>query len=224
MFRVDSGQPFQGPHQGEGVLTTGKNLSRADTAMILIHGRGASAQGILHLAEQLDSPEMHYIAPMAANHTWYPWSFLKPIEMNQPGLSSALQVVHDLLAELEQKGIPRDRTILAGFSQGACIASEFAARHPMRYGGVVALSGGLIGEKLDKSLYEGSLEGTPVFIGCSDVDPHIPLSRVEESADVFEKLGADLDKRIYPGMGHTVNDDELDNIRSLISKLNPGKR
>lgn len=224
MFRVDPDQPFKGPHQGEGVLTSGEKLTKADAAMILIHGRGASAQSILGLAEQLDSPGLHYIAPMAANHTWYPWSFLKPIEMNQPGLNSALQVVQDLLTELEQKGIPRERTILAGFSQGACIVSEFAARHPMRYAGVAALSGGLIGEKLDKSLYQGSLERTPVFIGCSDVDPHIPLSRVEEGAGVFEQLGAELDKRIYPGMGHTVNDDELNSIRSIISKLNPGKQ
>lgn len=219
MFRVEPNAPFRGLHQNEEYVVAGERAVHADAAVILIHGRGASAESILRLVEQFTSPGVHYVAPQASNHSWYPWSFLKPIEMNEPGLSSALQVVADLLIELDEKGIPEDRVLLAGFSQGACLATEFAARHPRRYGGVAALSGGLIGETLPSAEYRGDLEKTPVFLGCSDVDPHIPLERVQQSTTILQSLGADVDERIYPGMGHTVNREEMDVLESMIQRV-----
>ncbi len=214
-----------GPHQGQPVAEAGAPLHRAKAAVLLLHGRGATAQGILALAEDLAQPDVAYRAPQAAGHTWYPHSFLAPLDANEPHLSSALQAVADVLAALEDGGLPPERTILMGFSQGACLASEFAVRHPRRYGGVVAFSGGLIGSgeqegapPRDKTFdYDGSLEETPVFLGCSDRDPHIPLERVEQTAEVFERIGADVTKRIYPGMGHTVNRDEIAFARGLLA-------
>ncbi|MGM0506018.1 MAG: alpha/beta hydrolase [Bacteroidota bacterium] len=219
MFRVDTNTPFQGPHQTGDQRTRGERPDEAKAAVILVHGRGASAESILRLVEPLAIPGIYYVAPQATNNSWYPWSFLKPIEMNQPGLSSALQVVADLLSDLENRGIPAERVFLAGFSQGACLVSEFAARHPRRYGGVVALSGGLIGETLQPDAYRGDLKQTPIFLGCSDVDPHIPLERVEQSTIILKSLGADVDERIYPGMGHTVNREEMDLMESMIRQV-----
>ncbi|HLA63305.1 MAG TPA: alpha/beta fold hydrolase, partial [Rhodothermales bacterium] len=199
-----------GPHQGGRVVEGGAPLGRARAAMILVHGRGASAESILDLADLFAQPDVAYLAPQAAGHTWYPFSFLAPLERNEPGLSSGLRAVGDVLARVEAAGLPAEKTVVLGFSQGACLALEFAARHPRRYGGVVALSGGLIGTggqagapPDDKRFdYEGSLDGTPVFLGCSDVDPHIPLARVRRSAEVLTALGGDVTERIYPGMGH----------------------
>lgn len=217
----------EGPHQGQPVAEAGVSLGEAEAAAILVHGRGASARSILGLAREIDRPGVAYLAPQAAGHTWYPQSFLAPLTQNEPGLSSGLQVVGGVLARITDAGISPERTILLGFSQGACLVSEFAARHPRRYGGVVALSGGLIGTGErpghappdDKRFeYDGSLEGTPAFFGCSDVDPHIPLRRVEQSAAVFDALKADVTKRIYEGMGHTVNTDEIDFVRGLLTE------
>lgn len=222
MFRVDPDAPFKGPHQGGVVQTAGELPYRAKAAVLLIHGRGANADSILRLGNDLAIQGVHYVAPEAAGNSWYPWSFLKPVEMNEPGLSSALQRVGDLLAELNESGIPSERIILGGFSQGACLASEFAARHPKRYGGVVALSGGLIGEQLPEEEYHGDLEGTPVFVGCSDVDPHIPIERVEESAEILQSLGGSVDKRIYPGMAHTINREEMEILESMIRDVAEG--
>lgn len=184
--------------------------------MILVHGRGASAESILGLARELNRPGYCYLAPQAAGHTWYPYSFLSPLERNQPYLDSALSSLAALMDEVVGAGIPAERLVLAGFSQGACLTLEFAARNPRRYGGAAALTGGLIGPEGTSREYRGSLDGTPVFIGTSDPDPHIPVSRVEESADVLRRLDAEVTTRIYPGMGHTVNLDEIERVREIM--------
>lgn len=209
------------PHRGQPVLATGRPLGEAEAAVVMVHGRGAGAEDILSLAGELRRPELAYLAPQAAGHTWYPYSFLAPMERNEPGLSSGLEVLGHLLAHLESAGIPAERTVLLGFSQGACLASEFAARNARRYGGVVAFSGGLIGPPGTPRDYPGSFAGTPVFLGCSDRDPHIPRERVAESRDVFRRMGAKVTERIYPAMGHTVNEDELEFVRDLLEKLVP---
>jgi predicted esterase len=208
-----------GPHQGRPVQAAGRPLAEAEAAMILVHGRGGSPEDMLGLAAELRRPELAYLAPQAAGHTWYPTSFLAPLEQNEPGLSSGLQLLGELLAHLEHVGIPAERTVLLGFSQGACLSLEFAARNARRYAGVVALSGGLIGPPGTPRDDAGSFEGTPVFLGCSDRDPHIPKTRVDESAHVFERMGAAVTERIYPGLGHTVNEDELDFVRGLLAPL-----
>jgi len=187
--------------------------------MILVHGRGGSAEDMLGLAAELRRPELAYLAPQAAGHTWYPFSFLAPLEQNEPGLSSGLEVLGDLVAHVKQAGIPAERIVLLGFSQGACLSLEFAARNARRWGGVVALSGGLIGPPGTPRDYAGSFNGTSVFLGCSDRDPHIPKERVDESALVFERMGAAVTERIYPGLGHSVNEDELDFVRELVAPL-----
>lgn len=195
---------------------TGQPLDRARGAMVLLHGRGADAQDILTLADDLALPELAYLAPQAAGNSWYPFSFLAPIAHNEPHLSSALDAVSTAVDRVTAAGIPPERTILLGFSQGACLALEFAARVARRYGGVCGLSGGLIGPEGTPRDYAGSLAGTPVFLGCSDVDPHIPRARVIETADVLRELGAHITVRFYPGMGHTVNQDEIDAVRRIV--------
>jgi len=189
--------------------------------MVMIHGRGDNAAGILGLSQVFEAPGMAFVAPQARHNVWYPQSFMAPTELNQPWLDSALDAVAATLAEVEGAGITRDRTVLLGFSQGACLASEYAARHPGTYGGVVALSGGLIGAELDPSRYLGSLGDTPAFFGCSDVDPHIPVERVRESAMTYRRLGATVVERIYPGFGHSINQDEVDWIQDLLAGLLP---
>jgi predicted esterase len=206
-------------HRGQPVLAAGRPLAAADAAMVLVHGRGGSAEDILGLAADLGRPELAYLAPQAAGHTWYPYTFLAPLQQNEPGLSSGLEQLGALVAHLEQAGIPAERIVLLGFSQGACLSLEFAARNAKRYGGVVALSGGLIGPPGTPRDYPGVFNGTPVFLGCSDRDPHIPKDRVDESAKVFERMGATVTERIYPGMGHTINEDELDFVRDLLTPL-----
>jgi predicted esterase len=194
-------------------------FDRAKAAMIMVHGRGAGPRNILDLVPVLDRPGFTYLAPAAQGGTWYPHSFLMDMARNEPGISSGMSVLDQLVRELETRGIRRSRTILLGFSQGACLASEFAARHASRYGGLIAFSGGLIGPPGTPRTYAGSLEGTPVFLGCSDIDPHIPKARVDESAAVFERMGAAVTTRIYPGMGHEVNDDEIAFARVLMDAV-----
>jgi len=206
------------PHAGQPVLRRGPAAAQARLAVILVHGRGDSASGILGLADGFDAPDVTWIAPQAANYTWYPSSFLAPMEQNEPGLTSGLRVIGELVGVLESEGIPAHRAILMGFSQGACLALEFAARHARRYHAVVGLSGGLIGPPGTAREYAGSFDATPIFLGCSDIDPHIPVERVQESAGVLARMGAVVDKRIYPHMGHTVNADEIDVVRGLLSK------
>ncbi|MCZ7673055.1 MAG: phospholipase [Chloroflexi bacterium] len=205
-----------GPHQGQPIYTTGKPLAEAKAAMILVHGRGDSAPGILGLAQELAHPDFVYLAPQADGNTWYPFSFLEPLVRNEPGLSSGLAAIGDLVAQVEAAGIPAECMVLAGFSQGACLASEFVARHARRYGGLLVFSGGLIGPAATPRDYAGSLADTPVFIGCSDVDFHIPLARVEETAVIFTSLGANVNKQIYQGMGHTIVPDELEHARQIV--------
>jgi predicted esterase len=200
------------------VLRRGPAAGPATVAVILVHGRGDSASGILGLADALDAPHVAWLAPQAAGHAWYPFSFLVPTERNEPGLSSGLAVIDGLVDTLRVEGLPPERIVLMGFSQGACLAQEYAARHARRYHAVIGLSGGLIGPPGTPRDYAGSFEGTPVFLGCSDVDAHIPVERVHESADVFTRMGAAVDKRIYPGMGHTVNAEELSAVQALLSE------
>lgn len=219
LFRIDPDNPFQGPHQSIPAENYGAPISRAKAAMIMVHGRGASAQSMFSLADEFAQPDFHYLAPQADNHSWYPHSFLQPKENNQPGLSSGLQRIHDLMEEIQSAGIPSSKIILLGFSQGACLATEFAARHPQKLGGVVGFSGGLIGPEVDSSLYTGSMEQSPVFLGCSNVDPHIPKERVDETEAVFKTLDADVTKSIYPGMPHTVNEDEIKTVRGMMAGI-----
>lgn len=205
------------PHANTPVLRVGRPLAEARAALILVHGRGATAESILSLADYLPHPDMAYLAPQAAGNTWYPTTFLAPMAQNEPWLSSALRRLEEVVTEVTAAGIPAERIVLAGFSQGACLASEFVARHAQRYGGLLAFSGGLIGPPGTPRDYRGALAGTPVFIGCSDVDPHIPLARVEETAEVLAGLGAVVDKRIYPRLGHTINDDEIAAAAALVA-------
>lgn len=211
------------PHAGGPLLTAGRPTAEARGALILIHGRGATAESILDLAEYLRHPALAYLAPQAAGNTWYPYSFLEPAARNEPYLSSALARVGAVVAEVEAAGIPAERIFLGGFSQGACLAGEYVARNARRYGGLIAFSGGLIGPAGTPRDYAGSLDGTPVFLGCSDVDPHIPLGRVEETAAVLARLGARVDKRIYPRLGHTINQDEIDAAAALLAAALPAE-
>ncbi len=210
---------IDGPHRGQSVASAGKPLSSARFAMVMAHGRGANTRDILAIASELAQPDFAYLAPEAANHEWYPNSFLAPIASNEPHLSSALAFLDAVIAHIASTGIPAERTILLGFSQGACLSLEYAARHARRYGGVVGLSGGLIGPDDTPRDYPGSLAGTPVFLGCSDVDPHIPKTRVDLSAEVMRRLGGEVTERIYPHMGHTIELDEIEFIREMMASL-----
>lgn len=219
LFGVNTTQPFKGPHQNRQPETFGAPLSRAKAAMILVHGRGASAESMFPLAEEFAQPDVHYIAPQADGYTWYPYSFLAPIAQNEPGISSGMQALHDIIQHLTENGMPLEKIMLLGFSQGACLASEFMARHPGKYGGLAVLSGGLIGPAINAENYGGSLEGTPVFLGCSDVDSHVPKERIDETEAILSQLNADVTKRIYPGMGHLVNEDEVKFVRGMLSNI-----
>ncbi|MDX2160218.1 MAG: alpha/beta hydrolase [bacterium] len=206
-------------HQGQQVLAAGKPLKEAKAAMIMVHGRGATAASILGLAQDIAHPDFAYLAPQANGNSWYPYPFIQPIANNEPYLSSALRAVGDLAAYVVEQGVPHEKLILLGFSQGACLTLEFAARNSRRYGGVIALSGGLIGEPGTQWNYPGSLAETPVFLGCDPRDFHIPESRIHESAEEMARRGGTVTKRLYPNLGHTVNDDELQFVRALMATL-----
>jgi len=211
--------PFRGPHQGQRLVAAGASLAEASSVMILVHSRGNRAESIVELGQALPYPGMAYLAPQAANYTWYPHSFLAPIEQNEPGITSGIRVLADLVTRVEEAGIPAERIILAGFSQGACLASEFLARHARRYGGLLVFSGGIIGPLGLPRAYPGTLDGTPIFIGCSDTDFHIPLERVHETAELFSQMGAQVTKKIYPGMGHTIIQEEIDHACQIVKGL-----
>ncbi len=210
---------IMGPHQGQPLVLAGEPLGSARAAMVMVHGRGATAQDILTLTADLHWPGFAFLAPQAAGNTWYPNSFLAPIANNEPSLSSGLSVIASLLDQLARVGIPAERTIILGFSQGACLSLEYVARNARRYGGVVGLSGGLIGPEGTPRDYPGSLAGTPVFLGCSDVDPHIPKERVEQAAEVLRLLGGSVTTRLYARMDHTVNQDELHFVRGMMDSV-----
>lgn len=210
-------------HDQQPVLHSGLPLAEAKAAMILVHGRGATAESILELTREFGPEGDHfaYLAPQAAGMAWYPNRFIVPRAHNEPYLSSALAKIEALVAEVNAAGIPSEKLFILGFSQGACLALDYGARHPRRYGGLIGLSGGLIGETLNPADYSGNLEGTPAFLGCSDVDFHIPLERVQASTQILQGLGAAVTERIYPNMGHTVNHDEIRFIRQMMATLTP---
>ncbi len=210
---------LQGPHQGQPIRMAGEPISRAQAAMLMVHGRGARAEDILSLAKELDQPGFTYLAPEAVENIWYPNRFLAPLAENEPWLSSALALVQSVFAEITNSGISPEQIILLGFSQGACLTLEFAARNARRYGGVVGFSGALIGPDDASRNYPGSLSGTPVFLGCSDVDPHVPKERVDQTADVLSHLGGEVTRRFYPNMDHSVNQDEIDSVRNMMQRL-----
>ena len=199
------------------VVTSGAPLAQARAAAVLLHGRGGSAEDMLGLAEEFGQGEIAYLAPQAPGHTWYPSSFLAPLAQNEPHLGNALATVGATLDRLAQQGFAAERVALIGFSQGGCLALEYVARNAKCYGAVAGLSAGLIGPPGTPRDYAGALAGTPVFLGCADIDSHIPLARVHESRDVLEKLGAEVTERIYPGMGHTVNADEITHLSKLLA-------
>ncbi len=185
----------------------------------MMHGRGATAESILSLVPAFGVADLAYLAPQAGGNSWWPQSFLAPISSNEPGISSAMQAVEDVLIQIGTAGVPAERTVLLGFSQGACLAAEFAARHARRYAGIASLSGGLIGPDGTSRSYPGSLEGTPVFLGCSDIDSHIPAERVRLTSEVLDRIGGAVTMRLYPGMGHTINEDELEAVREMLTAI-----
>ncbi len=200
------------PHANAQVLFAGAPLTHAEGALVLLHGRGASAESILPLAEAVTMPkqrsQLAFAAPQAAGNTWYPYSFLAPRRDNEPWLSSALQRIEALVQELNEAGIARERIVIAGFSQGACLATEFVASHPARYAGLIAFTGGLIGPPGVDLSHPGALQGTPALFMSGDPDPHVPWSRVQESADMLEQMGAQVETRRFPGRPHTISLEE----------------
>lgn len=209
------------PHGREPVTEAGAPLGAAPVVVILVHGRNAGPANILDLAARFLRPDLTYLAPAAAGRTWYPHSFLADLSSNEPGLSSGLAVLAALVARVEAAGVPRTQVVLAGFSQGACLVAEFAVRHPARYGGIAVYSGGVIGPPGTAWHATGRFDGTPMFFGCSDIDGHVPEARVNESAALAQRMGAEVTRRIYPGMGHLVNDDEIAWMQRLLQTLAP---
>lgn len=209
----------RGPHQDQEIVQRGLPLKSATAAMVMMHGRGASAHDIMTLADELEPEGFAFLAPQALGNSWYPYSFLAPLEDNEPGISSGIQRLSDLIEQIRVGGVAPEKTILLGFSQGACLSLEFAARNARRFGGLVGLSGGLIGPDGTPRDYDGSLQGTPVFLGCSDADFHIPRERVEHSAGMLERLDGRVTMRLYRGMGHTVNQDEIDVVNEMMRAL-----
>lgn len=205
------------PHGGAPLHHAGVPVTAARIVAIVLHGRGATADGILSLAQEFRAPDVAYLAPQATGYAWYPNAFLAPTAQNEPWLGSALRLLSDIIARLQDEGVPAERVALMGFSQGACLATEFAARHARRYAAVAAFSGGLIGPPRTPRDYAGRFDGTPAFFGCSDTDAHIPLERVRESAAVYRQMAATVDERIYPRMGHTIVADEIEAVDAILA-------
>ena len=201
------------------IITAGADISAAKKALIMLHGRGAHAQDILSLADYLHVQDFALIAPQATNNTWYPYSFLAPQAQNEPWLSSALSIVKDIIADLNQVGITNENIYLLGFSQGACLTLEFAARNATKYGGIIAFTGGLIGDKIQPENYTGNFAGTPVFIGSSNPDFHVPVERVYATTNILKNMGAAVTEKIYNNMGHTINEDELQHANAILKVL-----
>ena len=207
------------PHAGGPLVWAGPPPEDAAATLILVHGRGGTAQSMLSLFDVLAVDRVSTVAPQAAGGTWYPQSFMAPLEANQPSLDSALRRISSVVRELMGRGIPSEGIALLGFSQGACLTLEFVARNPRRYGAVMALTGGLIGPPGTPRNYPGSPAGTPVFLGSSDPDPHVPFERVLETRDVLERMGAKVEVRRYAGMAHTINEDEMNACREMLGNL-----
>ncbi len=210
---------FGGPHRGQPVRLAGEPLEHAKAAMVLVHGRGARAEDILTLADQLKQPGFAFLAPQAAGNTWYPNRFLAPLASNEPWLSSALDFLSEVIASIQRMGLPPERLILLGFSQGACLALEYATRNARQFGGLVGLSGALIGPDGMPRADTGSLAGTPVFLGCSDVDFHVPKERVQQAGEVLEQLHGKVTVRFYPNLEHTTNQDEIEFVRGMMKAI-----
>jgi phospholipase/carboxylesterase len=198
------------------VLIKGKKLGEGSKALIMVHGRGASAEDIVSLSSYLQLDDFTIIAPRAKGNTWYPYSFLEPPEANEPWLSSAISVIKEIVSDITGAGIPMKHIYFLGFSQGACLTLEFVTRQAVGYGGVCAFTGGLIGNKIHSESYKGNFEGTPLFIGTSDPDPHVPVIRVQETANIIRSMNGTLTLKIYPGMGHTINEDEIQTANKVI--------
>ena len=198
------------------IVLAGVTLKKAGKVMIMLHGRGATAGDIISLSGYLKLHDTHIIAPQATNNAWYPYSFLAPRQQNEPWLSSALELLNEILEDVRTAGIKTEQVFILGFSQGACLTLEFAAQNARLFGGVIAFTGGLIGDVLQEEIYAGNFQKTKVFIGNSDKDPHVPVARSEESKRIIEKLGAEVTLKIYPGMPHTVNDDEINWVNQNI--------
>ena len=207
------------PHAEARVLERGIALEDALGAVILLHGRGGSAEDILALGNELRLSKAALLAPQAAGHTWYPNSFLAPIESNEPWLTSALDLVRTLVGRCAAAGIPSERVAIVGFSQGACLASEYVARHPQRYGALVAFTGGLIGPPGSDLHHAGALDGTPVLLSSGDPDPHVPWTRVQETAEQFTRMGAVIQTQRYPGRPHTILPEEVQAARELLGSV-----
>ena len=197
-------------------LTDGVPLNDAKKALIMIHGRGAGAHDILSISKHLNVADFALVAPQAGNRTWYPYSFLVPINENEPSFSKSLEAIHQVVVAIQQNGIEKENIYFLGFSQGACLALEFTARNAAKYGGIVAFTGGLIGDKVYENHYSGNFENTPIFIGTSDPDFHVPVERVNETEVLLKKMGAAVTKKIYENMGHTISQDEVDLVNELI--------
>ncbi|WP_339654335.1 dienelactone hydrolase family protein [uncultured Salegentibacter sp.] len=191
------------------IYTAGKELREAEKVLVLIHGRGGSAKEFLSLANQLNTSEFAILAPQATDFTWYPNSFLAPVTQNEPEYSSALEVLEELLEDIKETGIASENIYFAGFSQGACLTLEFVTRNAQRFGGVAAFTGGLIGDKIYNENYSGDFNGTPIFIGTGDPDPHVPVERVEDSAEILREMNANVEVKIYKNRPHTISEDEL---------------
>jgi len=197
-------------------ITDGVPLNGAKKALIMIHGRGASAHDILSISKHLNVADYALVAPQAENRTWYPYSFLVPINENEPSFSKSLEAIHNVVVAIQQNGIEKENIYFLGFSQGACLALEFTARNAAKYGGIVAFTGGLIGDKVYEDHYKGNFENTPIFIGTSDPDFHVPVERVNETETLLKKMGAAVTKKIYDNMGHTISQDEIDIVNEII--------
>lgn len=191
------------------VRKAGENIHQADKALIMLHGRGGTPEDILSLAPYFAVEKFALMAPQAAGNTWYPYSFMAPPDKNEPWLSSALEMIEAVVQEIVQEGITKENIFFLGFSQGACLALEFIARNALLYGGVVAFSGGLIGDRIYTENYKGNFKGTPIFIGSSDPDPHVPVNRVYATANILQEMHAEVKEKIYHQMGHTIISDEI---------------
>jgi predicted esterase len=207
------------PHKGQPLATSGARVNESRGVAVMVHGRGRDTDDILGVAERIGEDGIAYLAPAAEGNSWYPLSFLEPAQKNEPRLSYALEVLDDTVNGLLEGGVPKEKMVLAGFSQGACLVAEYAARHAGRWGGILLFTGGLIGPPGTRWEYEGTFDGTPVFLGTSDVDEFVPEERVRETAEVFARMGAEVDLRVYPGMDHIVNDDEVAAAREILQRV-----